>query len=189
MSLWLVRVNGDPVALVSAKDRAAAEASVRTRVGDVAGAMTTVSISHDVAYVGLRARSLRAADTVVAPSATRRKATTTTTANVSPSPRREPDPRGVAAFAAACAASGADPKVARRSRFYRFSAIRHAVWYAMACAGFDGRACARVTGHHGATVGKVVLGLLACVRTDDAFVTAHAAAVESLRASAAGAVC
>ena len=59
----------------------------------------------------------------------------------------------------------------------------------MACAGFDGRACARVTGHHGATVGKVVLGLLASVRTDDAFATAHAAAVESLRASAAGAVC
>ena len=187
MSLWLVRVNGDPVALVSAKDRAAAEASVRTRVGDVAGAMTTVSISHDVAYVGLRARSLRAADTVVAPSATRRKATTT--ANVSPSPRREPDPRGLAAFAAACAASNADPEVAKRSRFYRFSAIRHAVWYAMACAGFDGRACARVTGHHGATVGKVVLGLLASARTDDAFATAHAAAVESLRASATGAVC
>ena len=93
-----------------------------------------------------------------------------------------------AAFAAACAANGADPEVARRSRFYRFSAIRHAVWYAMACAGFDGRACARVTGHHGATVGKVVLGLLACVRTDDAFATAHTAAVESLRASAA-AVC
>ena len=98
MSLWLVRVNGDPVALVSAKDRATAEASVRARIGDVAGTMTTVSISHDVAYVGLRARSLRAADTVVAPSATRRKATTT--ANVSPSPRREPDPRGLAAFAA-----------------------------------------------------------------------------------------
>lgn len=184
MSLWLVRVNGDPVALISAKDRATAEASVRARIGDVAGTMTTVSISHNVAYVGLRARSLRAADTVVAPPATRRK-----TATTAPPPRREPDPRGVAAFAAACAASGADPEVAKRSRFYRFSAIRHAVWYAMACAGFDGRACARVTGHHGATVGKVVLGLLASARTDDAFATAHAAAVESLRASATGAVC
>lgn len=184
MSLWLVRVNGDPVALISAKDRATAEASVRARIGDVAGTMTTVSISHNVAYVGLRARSLRAADTVVAPPATRRK-----TATTAPPPRREPDPRGVAAFAAACAASNADPEVAKRSRFYRFSAIRHAVWYAMACAGFDGRACARVTGHHGATVGKVVLGLLASARTDDAFATAHAAAVESLRASATGAVC
>ena len=184
MSLWLVRVNGDPVALISAKDRATAEASVRARIGDVAGTMTTVSISHNVAYVGLRARSLRAADTVVAPPATRRK-----TATTAPPPRREPDPRGVAAFAAACAASNADPEVAKRSRFYRFSAIRHAVWYAMACAGFDGRACARVTGHHGATVGKVVLGLLASARTDDAFATAHAAAVESLRASATGPVC
>lgn len=181
MSLWLVRVNGNPVALVSAKDRATAEASVRARIGDVAGTMTTVSISHDAAYVGLRARS-PAAD--AAPPATRRK-----TATTAPPPRREPDPRGVAAFAAACAASNADPEVAKRSRFYRFSAIRHAVWYAMARAGFDGRACARVTGHHGATVGKVVLGLLACVRTDDAFATAHAAAVESLRASATGAVC
>ena len=182
MTLWLVRVNGDPVALVSAKDRAAAEASVRTHGGDAEGAMTTVSISHDVAYVGLRARSLAAP--TVAPPASRRK-----TATTAPPPHREPDPRGVAAFAAACAANGADPEVARRSRFYRFSAIRHAVWYAMACAGFDGRACARVTGHHGATVGKVVLGLLACVRTDDAFATAHAAAVESLRASATGPVC
>lgn len=184
MSLWLVRVNGDPVALVSAKDRAAAEASVRARVGDVAGAMTTVSISHDVAYVDLCPRSPAAAATVT-PPATRRKAATP----ASKSPRREPDPRGVAAFAAACAANGVDPEVAKRSRFYRFSAIRHAVWYAMACAGFDGRACARVTGHHGATVGKVVLGLLASVRTDDAFATAHAAAVESLRASAKDAVC
>ena len=185
MSLWLVRVNGDPVALVSAKDRATAEASARARIGDVAGTMTTVSISHDAAYVDLRPRS-PAADAVVAPPATPRKATT---ANASPPPHREPDPRGVAAFAAACAASNADPEVAKRSRFYQFSAIRHAVWYAMACAGFDGRACARVTGHHGATVGKVVLGLLASARTDDAFATAHAAAVESLRASAAGAVC
>ena len=184
MSLWLVRVNGDPVALVSAKDRATAEASVRTRVGDVAGAMTTISISHDAAYVDLRPRSPEAG-TVIAPPTTRRKSATPD----SPPPRREPDPRGVAAFTAACAASSADPEVAKRSRFYRFSAIRHAVWYAMACAGFDGRACARVTGHHGATVGKVVLGLLACVRTDDAFATAHTAAVESLRASAAGAVC
>lgn len=183
MSLWLVRVNGDPVALVSAKDRATAEASVRARIGDVAGTMTTVSISHDAAYVDLRPRS-PAADAIVAPPATRRK-----TATTAPPPRREPDPRGVAAFAAACAASDADPEVAKRSRFYRFSAIRHAVWYAMACAGFDGRACARITGHHGATVGKVVLGLLACARTDDAFATAHAAAVESLRASAEGPVC
>ena len=179
MTLWLVRVNGDPAALVSAKDRAAAELSVRARIGDTVGAMTTVSISHDVAYVGLRARSLAV---VTAPPATPRKVAT-------PPPHREPDPRGVAAFAAACAANGADPEVARRSRFYRFSAIRHAVWYAMACAGFDGRACARVTGHHGATVGKVVLGLLACVRTDDAFATAHTAAVESLRASAKAPVC
>lgn len=184
MSLWLVRVNGNPVALVSAKDRAIAEASARARMGDAAGTMTTVSISHDAAYVDLRPRS-PAADAVVAPPATRRK----TAANVTPPPRREPDPRGVAAFAAACAASNADPEVAKSSRFYQFSAIRHAVWYAMACAGFDGRACARVTGHHGATVGKVVLGLLASARTDDAFATAHAAAVESLRASAAGAVC
>ena len=184
MSLWFVRVNGDPVALVSAKDRATAEASVRTRVGDVAGAMTTISISHDAAYVDLRPRSPEAG-TVIAPPTTRRKSATPD----SPPPRREPDPRGVAAFAAACAASNADPEVAKRSRFYRFSAIRHAVWYAMACAGFDGRACARVTGHHGATVGKVVLGLLASARTDDAFATAHAAAVESLRASATGAVC
>lgn len=185
MSLWLVRVNGDPVALVSAKDRATAEASARARMGVAAGTMTTVSISHDAAYVDLRPRSPAAANVVVAPPATRRK----TAATASPPPRREPDPRGVAAFAAACAASNADPEVAKRSRFYRFSAIRHAVWYAMACAGFDGRACARVTGHHGATVGKVVLGLLACARTDDAFATAHAAAVESLRASATGAVC
>ena len=179
MTLWLVRVNGDPVALVSAKDRATAESSVRARIGDVAGAMTTVSISHDVAYVGLRARSLAV---VAAPPATPRKV-------AAPPPHREPDPRGVAAFAAACAANGADPEVAKRSRFYQFSAIRHAVWYAMACAGFDGRACARVTGHHGATVGKVVLGLLACVRTDDAFATAHTAAVESLRASEKAPVC
>ena len=182
MTLWLVRVNGDPVALVSAKDRAAAESSVRARIGDAAGAMTTVSISHDVAYVGLRSHALAAS---VSPPATRRKSA----ANAPPPPHREPDPRGVAAFAAACAANGADPEVAKRSRFYQFSAIRHAVWYAMACAGFDGRACARVTGHHGATVGKVVLGLLACVRTDDAFATAHAAAVESLRASAEATVC
>ena len=182
MTLWLVRVNGDPVALVSAKDRAAAESSVRARIGDAAGAWTTISVGRDVAYVDLRARSLAAAS--VSPPASRRKTT-----SAAPPPHREPDPRGVAAFAAACAANGADPEVAKRSRFYQFSAIRHAVWYAMACAGFDGRACARVTGHHGATVGKVVLGLLACVRTDDAFATAHAAAVESLRASAAGAVC
>ena len=181
MTLWLVRVNGDPVALVSAKDRAAAEASARARIGDAAGAMTTVSISHDVAYVGLRSHALAAS---VSRPATRHKS-----AAVTPPPHREPDPRGVAAFAAACAANGADPEVARRSRFYRFSAIRHAVWYAMACVGFDGRACARVTGHHGATVGKVVLGLLACVRTDDAFATAHAAAVESLRESAKDPVC
>ena len=182
MTLWLVRVNGDPVAIVSAKDRAAAESSVRARIGDTAGAMTTVSISHDAAYVDLRARSLAVASNT--PPATRRKS-----AANAPPPHREPDPRGVAAFAAACAANGADPEVAKRSRFYQFSAIRHAVWYAMACAGFDGRACARVTGHHGATVGKVVLGLLACVRTDDAFATAHTAAVESLRASAKAPVC
>ena len=182
MTLWLVRVNGDPVALVSAKDRAAAEASARARIGDAAGAWTTISIGRDVAYVGLRARSPAAS---FAPTATRRR----TAACAAPPPHREPDPRGVAAFAAACAANGADPEVAKRSRFYQFSAIRHAVWYAMACAGFDGRACARVTGHHGATVGKVVLGLLACVRTDDAFATAHAAAVESLRASAKAPVC
>ena len=182
MTLWLVRVNGDPVALVSAEDRAAAESSVRARIGDTAGAWTTISVGRDVAYVDLRTRSSAVA--VVTPPASRRKS-----AAASPPPHREPDPRGVAAFAAACAANGADPEVARRSRFYRFSAIRHAVWYAMACAGFDGRACARVTGHHGATVGKVVLGLLACVRTDDAFATAHTAAVESLRASATSAVC
>jgi hypothetical protein len=183
VTLWLVRVNGDPVALVSAKDRAAAESSVRARIGDAAGAWTTISVGRDVAYVDLRTRSSAVA--VVTPPATRRKTATTS----SPPPHREPDPHGVAAFAAACAANGADPEVARRSRFYQFSAIRHAVWYAMACAGFDGRACARVTGHHGATVGKVVLGLLACVRTDDAFATAHAAAVESLQASATSAVC
>ena len=182
MTLWLVRVNGDPVALVSAKDRAAAESSVRARIGDAAGAWTTISVGRDVAYVDLRASSPAAA--VVAPTATRRR----TAACAPPPPHREPDPRGVAAFAAACAANGADPEVAKRSRFYQFSAIRHAVWYAMACAGFDGRACARVTGHHGATVGKVVLGLLACVRTDDAFVTAHTAAMESLRASSVAAV-
>lgn len=181
MTLWLVRVNGDPFALVSAKDRAAAEASARARIGDAAGAWTTISIGRDVAYVDLRARSPAAS---VAPTATRRKS-----ASNAPPPHREPDPRGVAAFAAACAANGADPEVAKRSRFYQFSAIRHAVWYAMACAGFDGRACARVTGHHGATVGKVVLGLLACMRTDDAFATAHAAAVESLRTSAKAPVC
>lgn len=182
MTLWLVRVNGDPVALVSAKDRAAAEASVRARIGDAAGAWTTISVGRDVAYVDLRTRSSAVA--VVTPPASRRKS-----AAASPPPHREPDPRGVAAFAAACAANGADPEVAKRSRFYQFSAIRHAVWYAMACAGFDGRACARVTGHHGATVGKVVLGLLACVRTDDAFATAHTAAVESLRESAKDPVC
>ena len=182
MTLWLVRVNGDPVAIVSAKDRAAAESSVRARIGDAAGAWTTICVGRPVTYVDLRTRSSTVA--VVTPPATRRNAVTST----APPPHREPDPRGVAAFAAACAANGADPEVAKRSRFYQFSAIRHAVWYAMACAGFDGRACARVTGHHGATVGKVVLGLLACVRTDDAFVTAHTAAMESLRASSVAAV-
>jgi hypothetical protein len=44
-------------------------------MGVAAGTMTTVSISHDAAYVDLRPRS-SAADAIVAPPATRRKTAT-----------------------------------------------------------------------------------------------------------------
>lgn len=174
MNLWLVRHIGNPVALVSETDRTAAVATARARFmpDALAEEFTAVLVGrpvdgrHGVRVLDLRPRIAPAV--VVPPPAP------------TPRPERPPPPEGVAAFLAACAAVGVHPDSARTSRADLPTTVRHVTWLAMHRAGFDCRACGRVTGHHGSAVGKVVRTTL--IPEDDALV-AYQAAVSALIAA------
>jgi hypothetical protein len=170
MNLWLVRHLGDPVALVNETDRTAAVATARARLmpaapaGEFTAALVgrPVEGQHGAHVVDLRPRVTPVAAPPPAPA---------------PRPERPPPPEGVAAFLAACAAVNVQPESARTSRADLPTAVRHVTWLAMHRAGFDCRACGRVTGHHGSAAGKVVNTAL--VPEGDALV-AYEAAVRAL---------
>lgn len=166
MNLWLVRHLGDPVALVNETDRTAAVATTRARFMPAAPAS---EFTAQMVGLGGKAFDLR-------PLLARGAAPSPTPTPV-PRPERPPPPEGVAAFLAACAAVNVQPESARTSRADLPTAVRHVTWLAMHRAGFDCRACGRVTGHHGSAAGKVVNTNL--VPEGDALV-AYEAAVRAL---------